>query len=193
MYLRLIITILRTWPLYVIYFIKTRILRNEQACRWLEDVARLNESRFFFVMTIRPYYRDLFYLRFGLPASVFQPLFGGEKTAIPDIDIGGGCYLEHPHGTHLNALRIGKNFKCYHNVTIGNNHGGIPTIGDNVTIGCGACVLGSISVGNNVSIGANAVVLNDVPDNCTVVGNPSFIVKLNGEKVNIPLNKYKNR
>lgn len=192
MYIHLLFTFLRTWPLYLIYLCKTRLIKDEQARRWDKDVARLNEKRFFYVLTIRSYYRDLFYLRFRLPPSIFLPLFGGDKLAIPRIDIGEGCYLEHPHGTHLNALRIGKNFKCYHNVTIGNNHGGIPTIGNNVTIGCGACVLGSISVGNNVNIGANAVVLNDVPDNCTVVGNPSFIVKLNGEKVNIPLNKYKN-
>jgi len=32
-------------------------------------------------------------------------------------------------------------------------------------------------VGNNVKIGAAAVVLKDVPDNCTVVGNPGRIVQ----------------
>lgn len=65
--------------------------------------------------------------------------------------------------------------------------GGKPTIGDNVFIGCGACVLGAISIGNNVSIGANSVVMKDVPNNAVVVGNPAHIVRLNGEKVNIHL------
>ena len=188
MYIHLFFTILRTWPLYLIYIFKTRLIKDEQACRWDKDISRLNEKRFFYVLSIRPYYRDLFYLRFRLPPSIFLPLFGGEELAIPRIDIGEGCYFEHPHGSHLNAVRIGKNFTCYHNVTIGNNHGGVPVLGDNVTIGCGACVLGDISIGSNVNIGANAVVLKDVPDNCTIVGNPSFIIKMNGEKVNIPLN-----
>lgn len=101
--------------------------------------------------------------------------------------IEGGIYIDHPHYTHLNAEKIGKNFKTKHNVTIGNNHGGIPTIGDNVFVGVGAVVIGKISIGNNVKIGANAVVIKDIPDNATVIGNPAFIIKLNGKKVHIEL------
>lgn len=52
-----------------------------------------------------------------------------------------------------------------------------PVIGDNVYIGAGAKILGSIKIGNNVNIGANSVVVNDIPDNCTVVGAPARIVK----------------
>ena len=44
-------------------------------------------------------------------------------------------------------------------------------------------MLGSITVGNNVLIGAGAVVIKPVPDNCTVVGVPGRIVKVNGERV----------
>ncbi len=47
--------------------------------------------------------------------------------------------------------------------------------GNNVDIGTGAKVLGSIRIGNNVIIGANAVVLVDVPDNCLAVGVPATI------------------
>ena len=101
--------------------------------------------------------------------------------------IGGGIYIDHPHYTHLNAEKIGKDFKTKHNVTIGNNRGGIPTIGDNVFVGVGAVVVGKIRIGNNVQIGANAVVTKDVPDNAVVVGNPAYIIRLNGERVNIKL------
>lgn len=52
-------------------------------------------------------------------------------------------------------------------------------MGNNVVIGAGACVLGEITIGNNVNIGANAVVINDVPNDCTVVGVPAKIVKMN--------------
>ncbi|MNC78822.1 Serine acetyltransferase [compost metagenome] len=47
--------------------------------------------------------------------------------------------------------------------------------GNNVDIGTGAKVLGSIRIGNNVIIGANAVVLVDVPDNSLAVGVPAII------------------
>ena len=72
-------------------------------------------------------------------------------------------------------------------ITVGNSNNGIPFIGDNVTVGCGAVIAGDIVVGDNVNIGANSVVVKNVPSNCTVVGNPAYIVKLNGERVNIKL------
>lgn len=103
------------------------------------------------------------------------------------MTMGGGIYLDHPHGTHLNAISIGEGFRCKHNVTIGANKGGLPVIGNNVYVGCGACILGGITIGNNVKIGANAVILKDVPNNCTVVGSPATIVRLDGQKVNIRL------
>lgn len=69
--------------------------------------------------------------------------------------------------------------------------GGVPTIGDKVTFCCGSSALGNITIGNNVTIGASTLILNDVPDNCTVVGNPAVIVKLKGEKMRILLKDYK--
>ena len=45
-----------------------------------------------------------------------------------------------------------------------------------MTIGAGAKVLGPITIGSNVKIGAGSIVLKDVPDNCTVVGNPGRVV-----------------
>ena len=58
-----------------------------------------------------------------------------------------------------------------------------PTLGNNVTVGTGAKVLGNIRIGNNVKIGGNSVVVKDVPDNCTVVGVPGRIIKRNGCRV----------
>ena len=186
-YFKLFCAISRTWPLYFVFIIKIKLMHDEYALRWLKDVERLGESRFFYVLAARPYYRDWFYHRFHLPSFICLPIFGGEGIAIPRIDIGEGVFLEHPHGSHLNAKQVGKNFKCLHNVTLGVNHDGVPTIGDNVFCGVGCCVLGGIRIGNNVKIGANAVIVKDVPDNCVVVGNPSLIVKRNGIKCRIPL------
>ena len=67
------------------------------------------------------------------------------------------------------------------------NKGKRPIIGNNVSIACGACVLGGVKIGNNVIIGANSVVIKDVPNNATVVGVPARIVRLNGERVDIKL------
>ncbi len=47
-----------------------------------------------------------------------------------------------------------------------------PTIGDRVTIGAGAKILGAIKIGDDSRIGANAVVVKEVPTSAVVVGVP---------------------
>lgn len=47
----------------------------------------------------------------------------------------------------------------------------MPIIGDNVSIGNGAIVVGPIVIGNNVIIGANSYIDKDVPDNTKIIGN----------------------
>ncbi len=115
----------------------------------------------------------------------------------PGAKIGKGLFIDHAMGTVIGETsEIGKNCVMFHNVSLGGTghqkgkrH---PTIGNNVIIGTGATLLGPIKVGNNVKIGAEAFVINrDVPSNCTVVGAPGRIVKLNGRKVNIKLKKSK--
>ncbi len=73
---------------------------------------------------------------------------------------------------------IGENVRIDQEVTIGIrwDEKTAPIIGNNVRIGAGAKVLGSIRVGNNARIGANAVVLTDVPDGATAVGVPARII-----------------
>ena len=58
-----------------------------------------------------------------------------------------------------------------------------PTLGNNVTVGAGAKVLGNIHLGNGVKVGGNSVVVKDVPDDCTVVGIPGRVVRRNGCRV----------
>ena len=72
---------------------------------------------------------------------------------------------------------MGRNCTLRHDVTIGTRSGDhdVPVLGDDVEIGAGAKILGSIRIGNRVSIGANAVVLDDVPDDHLAVGVPARV------------------
>ena len=96
---------------------------------------------------------------------------------VPSVQIGPGLYIPHPVSTVVMARKIGKNVSLISSITIGmRNRHDFPTIGDNVTIGTGARVLGGISIGDNVLIGANAVVTIDVPANSTAVGIPARVL-----------------
>jgi serine O-acetyltransferase len=96
----------------------------------------------------------------------------------PKTDIGPGFFIGHFGGIVVHeGVRIGCNFTLGHGVTIGQrNRGkwkGVPTIGDGVHVGAGACIIGSVSIGSNAVIGAHAVVVHDVGNNEVVVGNPA--------------------
>jgi len=106
----------------------------------------------------------------------------------PAAKISGGLFIDHGFGVVIGETsEIGKNVTLFQGVTLGGTgketgkrH---PTIGDNVVVGAGAKILGSITVGNDVYIGANAVVLHPVPDDCTVVGVPGRCVRQDGKRV----------
>ena len=59
-----------------------------------------------------------------------------------------------------------------------------PTLMENVVVGAGAKILGSIRVGSNTRIGAGSVVVRNVEGNSTVVGVPGRVVHQSGVKVN---------
>ncbi|MGH9360344.1 MAG: serine O-acetyltransferase, partial [Thermoanaerobaculia bacterium] len=74
---------------------------------------------------------------------------------------------------------IGEDCTLLHGVTLGEarfDELDCPRIGDRVTIGAGAKVLGGISVGDDAMIGANTVVLRDVPAGAVVAGIPARVV-----------------
>lgn len=93
----------------------------------------------------------------------------------PGAQIGRGLFIDHGMGVVIGeTAEIGDNVTIYHGVTLGGTgkdkgkrH---PTVGNNVTIGCGAKVLGPINIGDGAKIGANSVVLEDVPAGATAVG-----------------------
>lgn len=114
-----------------------------------------------------------------------------KKTGIeihPAAKIGHGVFIDHGMGVVIGETAVvGDNCTIYQGVTLGGTgkdkgkrH---PTIGNNVTIGSGAKVLGPFSVGDNSKIAANAVVLNEIPPNSTCVGVPAHIVKRDNIKI----------
>jgi serine O-acetyltransferase len=111
----------------------------------------------------------------------------------PGARIGKGFFVDHGMGVVIGETsEIGDNCVLFHNVTLGGTgkHKGKrhPSIGNNVMIGTGAILLGPIKVGNDVRIGANTFILmRDVPDNCTVVGTPGRIARMNHLNVDVGL------
>ncbi len=93
-------------------------------------------------------------------------------------DFGAGFVIIHSSGIVINgAVRGGVNVKIEHQVTIGAERRKSPLIGNNVFVGAGAKIIGSVVVGDGARIGANAVVVHDVPANSTVVGIPARVVR----------------
>lgn len=134
-----------------------KIVINHKIARWL-------------------YEKKLFYLA-RLVSQV-----GKKKTGIeihPGATLGKYLFIDHGNGVVIGQDAIvGDYVTIYHQVTLGatgkekgKRH---PTIGNNVLIGAGAKVMGNVYVGNNVKIGAGSIVLNDIKDNTTVVGMPSY-------------------
>ena len=99
----------------------------------------------------------------------------------PAATIGERLFIDHGFGVVIGETTIiGDDVLIYQGVTLGGTgkeHGKRhPTVGDNVTIGAGAKVLGNITIGDNSNIGAGSVVIDDVPEHSTVVGVPGRVV-----------------
>lgn len=99
--------------------------------------------------------------------------------------IGSGFNINHIGGIVINGKSIiGKNCTISQGVTLGQkNRGkykGYPSLADNIYIGPGAKIVGSVKIGNNVAIGANCVVTKDIPENSVVVGIPGKVISQNG-------------
>ncbi len=96
----------------------------------------------------------------------------------PGAKIGKGFFIDHGAGVVIGETSIiGDNVMLYHGVTLGGRgwwtdkkdkkrH---PTVGNNVTLGVGATVLGNVTIGENSKIGAKALIIHDIPPNSTVI------------------------
>ena len=107
----------------------------------------------------------------------------------PGAKIGKKVFIDHGMGVVIGeTAQIGDNCLLYQGVTLGGtgkSHGKRhPTLKENVVVGAGAKVLGSITIGANTRIGAGSVVVRSVQGNSTVVGIPGRVVHQSGVKIN---------
>ena len=106
----------------------------------------------------------------------------------PAAQIGRRLFIDHAMGVVIGETTVvGDDCVLYQGVTLGGTgkesgkrH---PTLGDRVTVGTGAKVLGNIRIGDDVKIGGNSVVVKDVPNDSTVVGVPGRVVRRAGCRV----------
>jgi serine O-acetyltransferase len=94
----------------------------------------------------------------------------------PAATIGRRMFIDHGMGVVIGATAIvGDDVLMYHGVTLGGKtlergakrH---PTIGNKVSLGAHAIILGDITVGEGAQIGAQAIVTKDVKPGAVVVG-----------------------
>ncbi len=165
------------------------IQRKDPAARGVPEVMLLYPG--FHVLV---YYKIAHWLythkRFFLARFISQ--WGRLATGIeihPGAKIGNNLFIDHGMGIVFGeTTEIGDNCTIYHGVTLGGTgkesgkrH---PTLGDNVLIGAGTKVLGPVFIGDNVRIGSGSVVLKNLPANCTAVGVPAEIVRVNACAIN---------
>ncbi len=113
------------------------------------------------------------------------------KTGIeihPGAKIGRRVCIDHGTGIVIGeTAEVGDDVMIYQGVTLGGTGKDVgkrhPTIESGVMIGAGAKVLGPITIGKNAKVAAGAVVVKDVEPNCTVVGVPGEVVRIDGERV----------
>ena len=103
----------------------------------------------------------------------------------PSVQAGPGLCIWHGTGLVLHKdVQLGANVTLRHGVTIGtlgeDELSAAPVLGDSVSVGAGAIILGPYVIGDAAIIGAGAVVLSDVPEGATVVGNPGRILASKG-------------
>ena len=107
----------------------------------------------------------------------------------PGARIGKGFFIDHGMGVVIGeTTEIGDNCTLYQGVTLGGTGKDTgkrhPTLGNNVLIGAGTKVLGPVYIGDNARIGAGSVVLKNLPANCTAVGVPAEVVRINNKAIN---------
>jgi serine O-acetyltransferase len=169
--------------------LKAPLERDPAARGWLDVVLSYPG---FHALTAHRFIHVLY--RAGIPLlprylSEVNRFFTGIEIH-PGATIGKGVFIDHGMGVVIGETAvIGDGCTIYQGVTLGGtslSHGKRhPTLGEKVTVGVNAAVLGAIMIGANSKIGGGSVVVKDVPPNSTVVGVPARLVMQDGVPVRL--------
>lgn len=172
----------RDWDLQVAF-----VLAQDPACK-----SRREAEELYPVMTALRYYdrAHAFYLAGDTYQARALSQEARAKTGIeihPGAEIGQPFFIDHGMGVVIGETAVvGDYCTLFHGVTLGGTGKDVgkrhPTVGNHVTIGAGATILGPITIGDHAKIGAGAVVLRDVPANATAVGVPAYIIPHSSEE-----------
>lgn len=110
----------------------------------------------------------------------FLLYFGFRVELNTNAEIGPGLVLPHPMGIVIGAHHIGARALIYQNVTLGAKSPDItynpslrPHLGDNVTVGSGAVIVGGVRIGNGSAVAANSLVTRDIDEDMIAIGVPA--------------------
>lgn len=163
-------------------------------CRYSSKPGNL--ARCLSKMTSHPGFRAVVLYRFGhwfreikryhlaglMQRAIFHSCYCEINCA---SEIAPGFLISHTIGLVIGGgTRIGWNCDVRQNVTFGGNFNTVdengrsqPWLGNNVSVGAGAVIIGPIKIGANSIIGANSVVTRDVPENVIISGIPGTVLK----------------
>jgi len=115
----------------------------------------------------------------------------------PGATIGKSLFIDHGMGVVIGETAIVGDFvTIYQGVTLGGTGKDTgkrhPTVGNRVSIGAGAKILGPIHIAAGSKIGAGSVVLTDTKTESTAVGVPARVIGGIDASV-IPIHSYKGR
>lgn len=142
------------------YWAHHRLLPDLGRARWLQRLLVLQQGAL---------------LRFCYLTNKLVEASSGARFN-PGAEIGPGLMLMHVGSAGIGSgARIGANFTIFQdaNVMARRDTTDMATIGDNVTLFCGARVIGGVHIADNVHVGANAVVTSDLPSGCVALGVPA--------------------
>ena len=184
----------RTFIVFLcVLFSKQKHLIKKDIDRW-NQITQMHFSFFEsmnWYMTYNKEFRNLLQHRLKYPSKtvcglihyviarlLWKPL---ETLYIYTKEIGGGLYIQHGFATIISAKKIGENCRIYQQVTIGYKGEFSPVLEDNVSVTCGAKVLGDLTMHKNSLAASGAVVLKDVPENAIVGGVPAKVIAYKDE------------
>jgi serine O-acetyltransferase len=98
----------------------------------------------------------------------------------PGATIGRRLFIDHGMGVVIGeTAELGDDVMLYHGVTLGGRSSERekrhPTLGNHVTVGAGAAILGPVMIGDFCVVGAQAVVTTDAPAHSLLVGIPAKV------------------